>query len=448
MSTGKRLAKRSIIGTRVSAPGDDGKYYSGVIQSIKTPGSFPETNNSINLTPLTRYSVRFDIRQGLLGRRVTEFLETQLIGPGFNSVIATQLAAGQKAYVTYNNREVAGEVSYHDPESDVVIIRICPPGCEIAFEVQKRLEEVRLLESRKSARLSHQDTDFARLADMSCDRKRAASQSIDVPIQQNTNTHRSRKRRPSDEDEDESPNDSRMDECRAALVLMSLSASPLTTNVLADMSWIGTSPESSSSASSCRLSPSPPPRDTASPNAAILSSSSASDEGIGMDFLYEMPRKKKTIRRIVFQCTWPGCQIETNMCETIEAHVRKDHLNCDKTNDREEEFYYTEREVNESSPPPTLSHRDMARPPHEDPEYQRLLVGCYRQQMLTGPINIPQSPHKLPKLSARPHSPKTPASPRRARGESKKCRKIYGMDHKDMWCTQCKWKKACSRFGE
>ncbi|KAJ8920613.1 hypothetical protein NQ315_004752 [Exocentrus adspersus] len=49
------------------------------------------------------------------------------------------------------------------------------------FEVQKRIDEVRLLESRKSARLADQDTDFARLADMAGDRKRTASHTIDVP---------------------------------------------------------------------------------------------------------------------------------------------------------------------------------------------------------------------------------------------------------------------------
>lgn len=52
----------------------------------------------------------------------------------------------------------------------------------------------------------------------------------------------------------------------------------------------------------------------------------------------------------------------------------------------DEAFYYTEIEAeieeNVTSPnppsPPTLSHRDMARPPHEDPEYQRQLVGNMR----------------------------------------------------------------------
>lgn len=37
-------------------------------------------------------------------------------------------------------------------------------------------------------------------------------------------------------------------------------------------------------------------------------------------------------------------------------------------------------------------------------------------------------------------------SMRRVRGENRKCRKVYGMERRDQWCTQCKWKKACSRF--
>lgn len=54
------------------------------------------------------------------------------------------------------------------------------------------------------------------------------------------------------------------------------------------------------------------------------------------------------------------------------------------TNDGEEEFYYTELEVCvdtltdsfpniSASSPPTLSHMDMARPPCEDPVYQKSL---------------------------------------------------------------------------
>lgn len=48
------------------------------------------------------------------------------------------------------------------------------------IELRKRLEEIRLLESRKSARLADVDTDFARLADMAGDRRRASA-TIEVP---------------------------------------------------------------------------------------------------------------------------------------------------------------------------------------------------------------------------------------------------------------------------
>ncbi|XP_050295551.1 zinc finger protein 395 [Anthonomus grandis grandis] len=437
MSTGKRIAKRSIIGTRVCAPGEDGKFYSGVIQAVKTPASVDNNTNCINLTPNTRYTVRFDSRQGTLGRTTAEFFECDLIGPGFRSVLGVELVPQQKCFVTFNGREVCGEVIKHNIETDEVIIKIHPTGTEDPFEVQKKLDEVRLLESRKSARLADQDTDFARLADMAGDRKRNASHTIDVPA---PSYHGSRKRRPSySQDEGLHPKTA-MDECSAALVLMSLSCSPQNA-----LSYYGTSPGSSSSSSaSFRSTPSPPPPSNSPINSL---GSSGSDEGIVMDYMLEdQPRKKKNITTVVFQCTFRGCKASNGSCEEIEKHVRTEH----NVSAKEEEFYYTEIELcwGHTSSPPTRSHRDMARPPHEDPDYQRQLVGTMRQNLLSGPSPIPQSPHKLLKLSPRPHSPKMPNSPRRVRGENKKCRKIYGMDQRSQWCTQCKWKKACSRFGD
>lgn len=43
-------------------------------------------------------------------------------------------------------------------------------------------------------------------------------------------------------------------------------------------------------------------------------------------------------------------------------------------------------------------------------------------------------------------SPPSLLSSRKVRGEGKKCRKVYGMENRDMWCTACRWKKACQRF--
>lgn len=39
-----------------------------------------------------------------------------------------------------------------------------------------------------------------------------------------------------------------------------------------------------------------------------------------------------------------------------------------------------------------------------------------------------------------------PGHVKRPRGENRKCRKVYGMERRDLWCIQCKWKKACSRY--
>lgn len=65
----------------------------------------------------------------------------------------------------------------------------------------------------------------------------------------------------------------------------------------------------------------------------------------------------------------------------------------DAASDHEEDFYYTEIEdEGEQAPsppsPPTLSHRDMARPPHEDPEYQRKLVGDMRYNAIIMNIQL------------------------------------------------------------
>ncbi|XP_044726630.1 zinc finger protein 395 [Chrysoperla carnea] len=541
MSTGKRLAKRSIIGTRVCAPGDNGKYYSGVIHAVKTPATYPENNNCINLTTNTRYSVRFDTKLAVGKRGCREYRECELIGPGFGSITGLTLMHGQKVFITFNGRETSGEVIRHQPEIDEVLILIYFQ--ETPVEVTKRIDEVRLLESRKSARLMDQDTDFARLADMAGgERKRQASHTIDVPqVQQG-----SRKRRPSSSHDDMyDSEDDLMDECSAALVLMSLSCSPKSSHMPSFGDFSPTD-GSSSSASWRSGTPSPPLSEEGSSAASYWKyQSNTSDEGIVVDYMDELPRKKKASNRMIFQCTWPGCLYMTKSCTTIEAHVRNVHLgprqNEDDLSDHEEEFYYTEVELGlHHSSPPTMSHQDMARPPHEDPEYQRQFVGNLRTNLLAAaaaaannnsivtqsssvtatasipsistvvqsptPIQSPtshtitqhqinviqatpstftyntpttssstvsssSSPMKHHKLSPRPVSAfpyPSPSSPpallslsapaptrtippspsRRLRGENKKCRKVYGMEHRELWCTQCKWKKACSRFGD
>ncbi|KAI9581164.1 hypothetical protein GQX74_014996 [Glossina fuscipes] len=167
MSTGRRLAKRSIIGTKVCAPGPDGLWYSGVIQDVKTPPTAtvtkcPDAEATVEMTSNeTKYIVRFDfktqatetvtngnsnlsIRNRNANLRdispaqtlrrnamIKEFGESELIGPGFRSIIGVHLQPGQRVYVTYNGRETSGDIIQHDAVKDEVIIKITPIGLEV-----------------------------------------------------------------------------------------------------------------------------------------------------------------------------------------------------------------------------------------------------------------------------------------------------------------------------
>ena len=109
MSTGKRLAKRSILGTKVMVPGRDDRYHPGLIQAVKTSED----------RPLPRYAVRLED-----SLRTFEFLEQDLVGPGFKGVNEVQLREGQKVYVTHHQREMPGKVVRHDFDSQEVLITV------------------------------------------------------------------------------------------------------------------------------------------------------------------------------------------------------------------------------------------------------------------------------------------------------------------------------------
>ena len=173
MSSGKRVSKRSLLGTRVMVPGQDGRYYSGHVQAVKT---------SEDATSDKRYAVKFDE-----SKRVFEFSEKVIIGPGFLGVGDVKLLEGQRVFVTVNNREMAGKVVRHDAEAGEVLITISGEqvgnkeqstkgryvtAADIFFfslqeeTVLSSIDDVRLLESRKSARLLNTDVDFSKLADV------------------------------------------------------------------------------------------------------------------------------------------------------------------------------------------------------------------------------------------------------------------------------------------
>lgn len=150
MSTGKRLAKRSIIGTRVCALGSDGLYYSGVIQNVKsqsgngaspafikaTTGDVVTSSNAASNLYIVRFDVKRNAGNGVIVHpgvpQHREFRDIELIGPGFRNILDCHFKKGQKIFVTHNGRECNGEVLDHDIVKDELNIKIVPIGQEVS----------------------------------------------------------------------------------------------------------------------------------------------------------------------------------------------------------------------------------------------------------------------------------------------------------------------------
>lgn len=153
MQSHKRLPKRNLIGTRVSAPWSDGRFYCGTVESMT------EQPNGQYM-----YSVLFDDGYTKL------YFHKDIVGSGFNTISGAYLKHGQKVYISYQGRELAGLVVKHNKASNEVLLEVECSNGEV-IELVKRLEDIRLMESRKSVRLSSVDREESRVA----------SKGIDVP---------------------------------------------------------------------------------------------------------------------------------------------------------------------------------------------------------------------------------------------------------------------------
>lgn len=314
---------------------------------------------------------------------------------------------------------------------------------------------------------------------------RSVSSSIDVP-----------KRSPQEVD---------MDELSAALVLSSLSCSPRLHSAAHQDSTAATDC-GGGELSDCSSgywsvghnngSPAPSPPIT-EPEVGLAT---PPDEGLSMELeqvLFEepAPRRRRNSVKVAYRCLWPNCGKVLTSLVGIKRHIRTMHLhNCGSEHERcsrsEEDFYYTEihqrEEPQQLSPPPLcgpvpgsppLCGPVPGSPPHSPPSPSSpgLLSnsapsssGCLWQVQTehsyqASPLvvtSVAPSPswsscHNKQGLAFRVRSvsvgeqwlqQQSAPSSRRIRGEAKKCRKVYGIEHRDQWCTACRWKKACQRF--
>ncbi|XP_066531653.1 zinc finger protein 395a [Hoplias malabaricus] len=316
-----------------------------------------------------------------------------------------------------------------------------------------------------------------------------------------------------------------MDEMMAAMVLTSLSCSPMIQSPIQEEAGpassqidCGSSEVSDGgywSSDHGNHSPAPSPSIAESDRALVATI----DEGLDMEMehvLFDEPasRRRKNSVKVTYRCLWPNCGKILTSIVGIKRHVRTLHLGQhgeQERSQREEDFYYTElyQDVEQSSAPaacgaprslcgspssPTqLRHSppaaDTQQPSplsqsapssfwqvHSEHSYQAPppvgLTQCKpvlvpSTSRWTPPLNGHQSKQGTPfrrrsisvgeqwlqahSVPSRPHPasvspPRNHCLTRRIRGEAKKCRKVYGIEHRDQWCTACRWKKACQRF--
>ncbi|KAK9957436.1 hypothetical protein ABG768_011683 [Culter alburnus] len=496
----RRLVKRSVIGSRVYAPGltGDAAPLTGVIQAVKQDNRDASTGHRRNV-----YTVL--MQDGSLKEYSEEEIAQMTAKAPLKSSLKSTCNGGQRDGPTQgqNGGVQRGEAPSLSPEC---------------------VEEPRVLEHKRTGRALEPEKDHTRSISLLEQKRKVVSSSIDVP-----------QARKSEEEVD-------MDKVTAAMVLTSLSTSPLVRSPPVKVSeglngsWKdgGFTPSSYSSSGywswsapsdqSNPSTPSPPLSADSFKPFRMPSLNGPPDDNIdehdGNSLLFDepIPRKRKNSMKVMFKCLWKNCGKVLSTAAGIQRHIRTVHLgrNCDsECSDGEEDFYYTEIKLNTDSvadglsslspvspsvlsPPPGLDQRQpdgtngaksdnsTTTPLSRSAPSALYLVHTDHAYQATAPVTIPSTsstgftpssssfsiswqspPVTFTGTSASPTHSRTQgfgeqrsqtiavlSSPpraagslsRKSRGEGKKCRKVYGMENRDMWCTACRWKKACQRF--
>ncbi|XP_041931570.1 zinc finger protein 704 isoform X3 [Alosa sapidissima] len=327
----RRLVKRSIIGSRVYAtgPAGDASPLTGVVQAVKQ-----ENGARRNL-----YTVL--MQDGTL----EEYTEEEI------AMATGQMAAkGPLKSSLKNSSNGQG------------------PG-QLQGEVQSAEDDQRV------GGVSDPDKDAMTTRSVSLleQKRKEVSSSIDVP-------HARR----SEEEVD-------MDKVTAAMVLTSLSTSPLVksppirANDGLSGSWKEGSSYSSSgywswSAPSDQSNPSTPSPPLSAdslkpfrmPSLGAVAPDDTLDDHDCSSLLFDepIPRKRKNSMKVMFKCLWKNCGKVLSTAAGIQRHIRTIHLgrNCEsECSDGEEDFYYTEIKLNTDAVAEGLGGLSTVAPPSGGP---------------------------------------------------------------------------------
>ncbi|XP_043921712.1 zinc finger protein 704 isoform X2 [Protopterus annectens] len=531
----RRLSKRSILGSRVCTPGPsgDGVLLPGVVQAQMSES---KACSDPGPSGMRRNVYPVMLEDGIL----KDYPEDEIL-----AILGTTAFGAQPAHAKSSaplKATMKGacklDMAVTAPEVEETKTKISQKGSEQDLPATVKEVDLGTLETKRTAQSQDGEKDQPRSVSLLEQKRKVVSSNIDVPHA-----------RKSSEELD-------MDKVTAAMVLTSLSTSPLVrsppvrTSDGLNGSWkeCGFMPSSSSSSGywswngpsdqSNPSTPSPPlSADSFKPFRMTAQPDDGIDEAEASNLLFDepIPRKRKNSMKVMFKCLWKNCGKVLSTAAGIQKHIRIVHLSRNgesDCSDGEEDFYYTEIKLNTDSVAEGLSSLSpvspsIASPPPTFPVPEgRLDSACvkaetklttplsrsapttlYRVQTdhayqtnttrsgvssdtssdnvpeATAPVNIPGSAKFTPNgssFSISWQSPPvtftgTPVSPthsrppgltdqrqqaytvlpsppramiglRKPRSEGKKCRKVYGMENRDMWCTACRWKKACQRF--
>eukprot|EP00118_Oscarella_pearsei_P002782 m.11548 g.11548 ORF g.11548 m.11548 type:complete len:423 (+) comp23498_c0_seq1:226-1494(+) len=412
-----------VSGRRVHALRPDGFYHPAIVESVR-PGTDP-----------LAYAVSFD------DGHCCDVTENHIVGTGFQTLggADAKLRHGQKVICVVGEREFEADVLEHDATQNTVMVSL-GDGTELLVQPK----QLRLPVGRRRSSLDDGYTS-ASSPDLSIS---GLSPRLEKRLEE--------ARRAKTEQEAESI----IDECTAALVLTSLSssptswdsrlsfgrapespvwrskrhpppASPLATapggGVSLKGAWLHDSPSPCPSWAS-RSTATPPPGDHENDSSAPVSpapftaraySSSSSCPGSPAPIRFSYyPAQTASDSSVIDPAA--VLALATMKQQETRSHMKSHPIMIPHTSVRVHP--YAERSF---TPPRT----DM--PP------------LYKVLDFEPGRNMAGMPRGSPARNRQQHGP----SPvRKFRSDGRKCRKVYGMENKHLWCTQCRWKKACVRF--
>uniref|UniRef100_A0A8C3FI40 Zinc finger protein 704 n=1 Tax=Chrysemys picta bellii TaxID=8478 RepID=A0A8C3FI40_CHRPI len=470
----RRLAKRSSLGSRrrsvpLAAPAPDGgrapKPESGCWRPPRREGSAAALEEEEDEDVVVEVEEEEDEEEGGLGSP-----PAPLPIPAKGSLKAGSIKR-EMTFTTFQQDDLKSDISQKLPDQQFLLLAM-------------REEDLKTADTKKTNRIHEHEKENTRSVCLLEQKRKVVSSNIDVPPA-----------RKSSEELD-------MDKVTAAMVLTSLSTSPLVhsppvrPNESLNGSWKegGFVPSSTSSSGywswsapsdqSNPSTPSPPlSADSFKPFRMPSQPDDSIDEAETSNLLFDepIPRKRKNSMKVMFKCLWKNCGKVLSTAAGIQKHIRTIHLGRvgeSDYSDGEEDFYYTEIRLNTDSvadglsslspvspslgSPPPFPTQDANRPETSCAKTETKLMTPLSRSAPTNlylvhtdhayqvspthnrPAGTGESKQQTHTVLSSP--PRVSFGLRKPRGEGKKCRKVYGMENRDMWCTACRWKKACQRF--